>query len=163
MKKNLSITTLSLLGLLWFQTSCKKSSDQIQPPPVLNETGDTSSLVIQIQGLKNTNGKVNIALYNSSVGFNNPSQAYKALFISIDAIPLEIVFDSLPSGDYAFAVFHDENSNQNLDQNFLGIPKEGFGFSNNATGSFGPPSYDNAKFNIPSKSKVTQIINLVFY
>lgn len=163
MKINLSISVLSLIGLLCFQTSCKKSADEIQPPPELNETGDTSSLVIQIKGLKNTNGKVDIALYNSSAGFNNPAQAFKAVFIPIDAIPLEILFDSLPPGDYAFAVFHDENSNQNLDQNFLGIPKEGFGFSNNASGSFGPPSYDNAKFNIPSKSKVTQIINLVFY
>jgi uncharacterized protein (DUF2141 family) len=120
-------------------------------------------LVIQVKGLKNTNGKVNIALYNSGSSFNNSNQAFKTAIVPINAIPLEILFDSLPPGEYAFAVFHDENSNQNLDQNFLGIPKEGFGFSNNASGSFGPPSYENAKFNVPSQSRVTQLINLVFY
>jgi uncharacterized protein (DUF2141 family) len=163
MKLNVVILILSLTGLSWFQTSCKKPADEIQPAPELNENGDTSSLVIQVKGLKNTNGKVNIALYNSGSSFNNSNQAFKTAIVPINAIPLEILFDSLPPGEYAFAVFHDENSNQNLDQNFLGIPKEGFGFSNNASGSFGPPSYENAKFNVPSQSRVTQLINLVFY
>lgn len=157
----LALATIAAFG--FFQTSCKKPSDEIQPAPEYNERADTSSLVVQIKGLKNTNGKVNIALYNSGSSFNNPDQIYRSCFADISANPLEVSFDSLPSGDYAFAVFHDENNNQNLDQNFLGIPKEGFCFSNNAMGSFGPPNYDKAKFNIPAKSKVTQVVELVFY
>lgn len=154
---------VSVFAFLFFQSSCKKPIEVIQPPAEWNDNGDTSCLVILLNGMKNANGKINVALYHSNSSFNHSEQAFRSLFIPINVNPLEIKFDSLPSGEYAFAVFHDENNNQNLDQNFLGIPKEGFGFSNNAFGSFGPPSYSEAKFNIPSKSKVTQIIHLVFY
>lgn len=163
MRINSTIILLAIASIWLFQTACKKPSDEIQPAPEFNERADTSSLVVQIKGFKNTNGKVNIALYNTGSSFNNPDQIYRSSFVSVSGNPTEVTFDSIPSGDYAFAVFHDENNNQNLDQNFLGIPKEGFCFSNNAMGSFGPPSYDKAKFNIPSKSKVTQVVDLVFY
>lgn len=53
------------------------------------------------------------------------------------------VFD-IPAGQYAIGVFHDVNANNSLDTNFFGVPKEQYGFSNNATGNFGPPSFDAA-------------------
>jgi uncharacterized protein (DUF2141 family) len=49
-------------------------------------------------------------------------------------------------GTYAIAVYHDENSNGKLDSNFIGIPREGVGFSNNAKGHMGPPKFDAAAF-----------------
>jgi uncharacterized protein (DUF2141 family) len=53
---------------------------------------------------------------------------------------MSIFLDSLPAGEYVFAIFHDENNNKQIDQNFLGIPTEGLPFSNNELGNFGPPS-----------------------
>ena len=55
-------------------------------------------------------------------------------------------FENIPTGIYAVSVFHDENSNGKLDTNFLGIPREGVGASNNATGHLGPPTFSSAAF-----------------
>jgi uncharacterized protein (DUF2141 family) len=49
-------------------------------------------------------------------------------------------------GTYAISAFHDENNDKKVNSNFIGIPKEGIGVSNNAKGSFGPPKFDDAKF-----------------
>ncbi len=57
---------------------------------------------------------------------------------------------------------HDANGNGKLDSNMMGIPKEGFGFSNDATGSFGPPGFDEAKFNLTGKDQVV-VITLKYY
>jgi uncharacterized protein (DUF2141 family) len=55
-------------------------------------------------------------------------------------------FADVQPGTYAIAVFHDENSNGKLDSNFIGIPREGTGASNNAKGHMGPPKFDDAAF-----------------
>ena len=52
----------------------------------------------------------------------------------------------IPNGTYAIGIFVDANYNNKMDRNFLGIPKEQYGFSNNAKGSFGPPSFKDASF-----------------
>jgi len=153
-------------------TSCKKKNIQPQPnpTPIVQDTtgGNTNSdtlskLVINLSGMQNTNGKVNVALFNSSASFNDPNQAYRELFLVCTGSSMTISLDSIIPGDYAFAIFHDENDNQNLDQNLFGIPTEGFAFSNNAMGSFGPPSWSQAKFSIPKSSIVGQNIELNFY
>ena len=54
----------------------------------------------------------------------------------------------IPDGIYAIGIFVDTNNNNKMDRNFLGIPKEQYGFSNNAKGSFGPPSFKDASFEI---------------
>ena len=69
-------------------------------------------------------------------------------------------FDDLPEGEYAISIFHDENNNNELDTNFLGIPKEGLGASNDARGHFGPPKYKDVKFYLKNGSK-TITINLI--
>ena len=56
------------------------------------------------------------------------------------------IFDNAAPGKYAVSVFHDENSNGKMDTNFVGMPKEGVGASNNAKGHFGPPKFDAAAF-----------------
>ncbi len=56
-------------------------------------------------------------------------------------------FTGLPTGNYAIAILHDENDDMKMNTNFLGLPKEGYGFSNNVMGAFGPPGYNKANFN----------------
>ena len=55
-------------------------------------------------------------------------------------------FVDIPRGTYALAVVHDEDMNGNLDINWLGIPTEGYGFSNDVKARFGPPSFSAASF-----------------
>ena len=64
----------------------------------------------------------------------------------------------LPHGEYAFTLYVDFNGNQKLDKNFLGIPKEQYGFSNNVMGRMSPPTFDQAKFAIAGPT--TQNIKL---
>jgi uncharacterized protein (DUF2141 family) len=68
-----------------------------------------------------------------------------------------MTFDNLPRGDYAVAVFHDENMNGRLDKNIFGIPKEGYGFSNNPKKSMGPPKFTDVKFQLSQPEKALEI------
>lgn len=150
--------------------SCKKKNNIPQPDPIQNPQDTTSNtidtlsnVIINLSGMQNTNGKINVALYNSSSTFNNPNQACRELFLDCIGPTMTITIDSLIQGEYAFAIFHDENNNQQIDQNLLSIPTEGFAFSNNAMGTFGPPNWTQAKFSIPASSTVNQTISLNFY
>ena len=69
------------------------------------------------------------------------------------------MIDSLDYGEYAIRVFHDENKNGELDTDFLGIPDEDYGYSNDASGFFGPPSWEKAKFYF-DKPEMTITINI---
>lgn len=71
----------------------------------------------------------------------------------IDNSVITFNFKGLEQGTYAVSIFHDENSNGELDANFLGIPKEPYAFSNNAKGYFGPPSFEQCKFEVAAERK----------
>lgn len=100
---------------------------------------------INVVSTKNLIGKLYIGLYTSEYTFPINGKAYKSEVINIDT-STRYTFKNIPSGIYAVALFHDENQNGKLDKNILGIPKEGFGFSNNPKATFSEPTFDEAKF-----------------
>jgi uncharacterized protein (DUF2141 family) len=111
-------------------------------PPV-----ETGQLKVKITGLRKPQGNIMGSLFNSKEGFpGDASKAIKKTVVKIESGELVFYFKDIPFGTYAVGVMHDENNNKEMDTNFIGIPKEGFGVSNNAKGKFGPPSYDDAKF-----------------
>lgn len=59
---------------------------------------------------------------------------------------------NIPDGEYAMVFFIDANENKKLDKNFIGIPKEQYGFSNNAMGAFSAPTFEQAKFIVLNKA-----------
>jgi uncharacterized protein (DUF2141 family) len=102
---------------------------------------------VEISGFHSDKGEAFCALFAPGKAF--PSDA-KAAVVRIKA-PIShgkatCEFTDVAPGRYAVSVFHDENSNQKLDTNFLGIPKEGVGASNDAKGRMGPPKFDAAAF-----------------
>ena len=102
---------------------------------------------LEIGGLRTDKGQVLCAIYSSADGF--PKRGDKALAHANSPIAgghAACEFPALQAGMYAISVFHDENSNGKLDTNFMGIPREGVGASNNAKGHFGPPKFDAAAF-----------------
>ncbi|MBK6935690.1 MAG: DUF2141 domain-containing protein [Chitinophagaceae bacterium] len=102
---------------------------------------------ITINNARNEKGHVLVSLFKDGVGYpNNPEKAVKRVKLSIINKRAEVIFTNLPSGTYAVAILHDENDDLKMNKNLLGIPKEGFGFSNNAMGTFGPPSFSRASF-----------------
>jgi uncharacterized protein (DUF2141 family) len=120
------------------------------------------TLTVTIQNFRNNNGQVSVALYNKEDAFpKSPDRAVKILYVPIQNKKAVIVFESLPPGEYAVSVFHDENKNGKMDTNFFGIPKEGVGASNDARGHLGPPHYKDAKF-IFSGNNMAITINMVY-
>ena len=111
-----------------------------------------TSMVIVIKNVKETKGKVSVALYNTEADFMGKSLASKSTVAKDGEV--QVSFENVSPGDYAISVMHDANENEELDSNAFGIPKEGFGFSNDAMGMFGPPSFDKAKFNFTGKNQI---------
>ena len=102
---------------------------------------------VDVVGLRNSKGQVFCALYSSAEGFPKDTQkAIRRDTSSISERKASCEFSGIEPGTYAASVFHDENSNGKLDTNFLGIPREGVGASNDARGHMGPPKFDAAHF-----------------
>ena len=104
---------------------------------------------VDVEGLRSDRGQVLCALFSSAADF--PKKADKAVAHAKSEIVgghATCEFQGVPPGTYAIAVFHDENSNGKLDTNFMGIPREGVGASNNAKGHFGPPKFSAAAFQL---------------
>ena len=108
----------------------------------------TSSLTIEVEGLRNKNGQICASLFDkkNSQGFPSkqvsPSQCVK--ITTEMPQPQKLTFKNLEPGTYAVALFHDANNNGDLDINSFGAPTEGFGFSRNPLVLTGPPKFDDS-------------------
>jgi uncharacterized protein (DUF2141 family) len=104
------------------------------------------TLDIKISGFENDKGDCWFALDNSKEVYESKDSVFIGKILPIVNRDVHLKIDSLEYGYYAIRVFHDENSNRKLDSNFLGIPTENYGYSNNAKAWFGPPNWEKAKF-----------------
>ncbi len=120
----------------------------LMPTPVV-----AASLTIDVSGVKQRKGKIQVALYNSEKDFPE-TEPYRGEVLNISADnDLKVTFKDLPPGDYAVAVYHDKNSNGKLDKNLLGIPVEDYGFSNDTRGTrLSAPSFDDTKLRVDSEN-----------
>ncbi len=148
--------------------SCKKE-DNIPPLTTpIEQNIDTLEqkeyLIVKVSNIKELKGEMKIALYNKKSDFDKQENPIATAQVLVEKNVIEVRFDNIPpSKDYAVAVHHDVNMNGKIDTNLLGIPKEGFCFSNNAMGSFGPPSYEDCKFEIKPGTFVIQDLRLIFF
>lgn len=115
------------------------------------------TLIVKFNGMNSNNGNVKIALCNSDENYKNHKAPFIGKSIPINKNIALIEFDDLPIGEYAIKAFHDEDANADLNTNILGIPTEDYGFSNNARGMFGPPSWEDAKFKLSDETKIVEI------
>lgn len=106
----------------------------------------SGNITVGIPGVKQAKGAVLICLYNSSETFLDSDKMYKKAVIKATVTKSSYTFKAVPEGEYAIHVFWDENDNGEMDANFIGMPKEEVGFSQNVLGTFGPPSFDDASF-----------------
>ena len=103
---------------------------------------------VKILNIRNSAGAVACALFESPAGFPTEflHSATNIMIIKVRDTQARCDFEDIAPGTYALAVIHDENMNGKLDTNFLGIPMEGYGFSNDATALFGAPSFPASCF-----------------
>ena len=104
----------------------------------------TGSIQVEISNIKNSDGIIGLALYNNAADFTK--KEFKTTEVKARKGKVTASFDKVPAGTYAIAVLHDENENNAMDFNMLGIPKEAFGFSNNAKAVLSPPKFSSAAF-----------------
>lgn len=117
------------------------------------------SIEVVITGFRNSDGKAGVNLFSREKGFPEKHElADRYLFADIRDNACTAVFEGLPRGQYAVSVFHDENMNQKIDGNLIGMPKEGVAVSNNARPKFAPPRYKDAVFILDSDRKTIEII-----
>lgn len=115
-------------------------------------------LIVQVKGLRNSTGQVGILVFRSAEGFpgDREKSVYQVL-LPIRQGRVEHRVAGLKSGSYAVVVMHDENANRRMDTNFLGIPKEGFGVSNDAVRKLGAPVFRESAFPFSGEEKSVSI------
>jgi len=101
-----------------------------------------------IENINSDKGSIRLALYNSSKTFLK--EKFRTETVDAKKGSVKILIDNIPNGEYAIAVIHDEDNNGKFNANWIGMPTEGFGFSNDARGLMGAPSFAKAKFIIES-------------
>ncbi len=111
------------------------------------------SISLVVTGFGSSKGKAMVLLLDQ-----NEKEISKQI-ISIQNNQAVYTFNNLNLGKYAIKVFHDENSNQKLDTNIMGIPKEKWGVSNNIAAKFGPPNFKKMLFDVKSETKIQIRLN----
>lgn len=104
-------------------------------------------ITVLMEQFKGDNGAALVALYDSAKGFPGDRQhAVKKAKTTVSSRVAQVIFEGLPAGEYAISVFHDEDGDGALGKNFIGIPTEGYGTSNNQKPGLSHPSYEKARF-----------------
>ena len=113
-----------------------------------------NQIAVHIHDVPSSKGKINVAVYNSKDGFLKVDKIYKGDSIIASEGVTHMLIKDLPEGEYALAVFYDENGNDKLDTNWLGIPKEKVAFSKAKMRTFGPPRYKDCAFMVNKDTKI---------
>lgn len=121
----------------------------------------TCNIVIAVEKMRSTKGVLQICLTAREQHFPDCENDPAARRMTVKAGKAVAYFKNLPAGKYAAAIVHDENANDRLDK-FIGIPKEGIGFSRNPKFSFGPPKFRNAVFTAQS-GEIRETVRLKYY
>ncbi|MEM9808187.1 MAG: DUF2141 domain-containing protein [Cyanobacteria bacterium P01_D01_bin.56] len=124
--------------------------------PVQGQT-EPSQLTVAINGLNEAQGQICLSLFDRSAGF--PSDRNEAL--QATCIPAteetSATFADLSPGSYAVSVYHDANSDNEFNRNFVGMPTEGYGFSQNPSALTGPPDFGEAVFLVAGPENYIEI------
>jgi uncharacterized protein (DUF2141 family) len=117
-----------------------------------------SRLNIEIEGIANPRGNICFTIFERSEGFpRDGAKALQAECRPISNLPVTLTLEGLTAGNYAVAVFHDENADGQLNTNAVGIPQEGFGFSNNPPILTGAPKFSEATFFVAGQNTTVRI------
>ena len=123
-----------------------------------------ADLEVSVDGLRSAEGNVRVALHRRADAAEFPDgDGVAGVFRLAEPDGVRVVFVDLPPGDYAVAAFHDADGDGELGTNILGIPNEGYGFSNGARGLIGPPSFEAATITMGADDGLLSIVVKIGY
>jgi uncharacterized protein (DUF2141 family) len=113
-----------------------------------------ATLTVNVSGITESSGEIGCALFKAAEGFPMDNSKATQLWLRADSKGVVCSFADLPEGNYAVAVSHDFNGNKKVDTNFVGMPTEPWGASNNARPLLRAPRFDEANFKISADTKI---------
>lgn len=108
-----------------------------------------ADLTVEVDGVASAQGEVAIGLFTNAEDF--PAKFAHGKRVKAEGKAAVVTFSDLPPGRYAVSAYHDTNENKRLDRGLFGIPKEAYGFSQEARGFGGPPEFRDAAFELPAE------------
>lgn len=119
-----------------------------------------NKVTVQVSNFENNKGVCIICLYNNAKAYAGKGEPLRCLTVPVENKAASASFTEVPEGNYAISVIHDANNNKKFDKNFLGIPTEGYGASQNKLPFAAAPKFDDNKFTITANSTTTANIKL---
>ncbi|MCB1172036.1 MAG: DUF2141 domain-containing protein [Leptospiraceae bacterium] len=112
-------------------------------------------IAVSVHNLVPKRGYVMAALHNNGASYlSRTVLPFRRIMLPVQGASLDFRFENLPRGQYSITVYQDLNSNQQLDSNFLGMPREPFGFSRNPVIGLGPPEFQETAFKLNSDTRL---------
>ena len=150
----LSVGALSLLVVLGTPATIATWAASAQD----GQSGATLTLRVQMEGFENTDGEAGVAVWNAAQGFPEEIEhAVATTYVTIQDDTAVARFDQLPPGRYAVTVYHDKNDNRRFDKNWLGMPKEDWGVSNDVRPRLRAPRFDEAVRDLAAGEQLVEI------
>ncbi len=117
----------------------------------------SAPLDVQVTGLNSDQGEVRCGLFAGEEGWRDEDHTVRAATAKINQQAAHCDFGDVPPGHYAVALFHAAEGETRVSYGFLGKPRQGVGFSNNPSITFGPPDYAKAAFDLGTEPLTLQI------
>ena len=126
--------------------------------PFLDCFSQESKQMVKVSNLEKVKGTLYVGWYNEPADFRiNDKAIYREEIDVSDLSQVTMQFENIPAGEYAIAVFLDEDGDYELDKNLFGIPKEKYGFSNNVLPAFRPATFEESAFRLSNEQKIVSI------
>jgi uncharacterized protein (DUF2141 family) len=115
-------------------------------------------LYVNVEGVRTARGRIEVTVYpDNAARFLKKGGSLYVGRVNAQAGRTRVCLQLPRTGHYGLAVLHDANGNRKMDKNFLGLPGEGFGFSNNPVLRLGPPAFAKVRFAVPRSGVQTSV------
>lgn len=132
------------------------ASAQAQPAEAETDH-QTGTLRIVVDNIEEAKGAIAAGLFRGQEAYEAMNNPFSGAKLPLTDTTCTWIVEGLPYGDYAVTLYHDKNNNGELDSNLLRIPKEPYGFSNNARPTFGPPDFEAVKVTVAAPDTTIRI------
>lgn len=141
----------------WILLSCAQIANSSEA--CLDGKADGSgAILVRVSDVRSGSGNVAAVLYGANpLDFLKKGRKLARVRVPARKGRVEVCLAVPRPGIYAIAVYHDENDNKKFDRSWIGLPLEDYGFSNNPTLILGPPTHEDAAFEMVGERKTVDI------